>query len=212
VLLLSSAWTPADGDTSHAKLVRGVDLDSAQVAWLERQLAPPRRVEHTFVVMHHLLWWEPADGRWWTEVHPLLAAGGVEAVFTGDYGPLKFSTIERDGVRYFQSSIEGPVALELLRNRLSSRLLASQFDNFIEVAIDGSEVDIRVHPVAEATSGEFTPERYRAINAPGRAPSRVERLWALVGTPRRLAALALAVLTIFLAGFVVGRRVARRRV
>ena len=90
LLLLSSAWIPADGDPRHHLYTRGVDLDPTQVRWLGAQLAEPW-AGPTFAFMHHLLWWEEDDGRWWTEVHPLLALGGVQALFSGDYGPLKFS-------------------------------------------------------------------------------------------------------------------------
>ncbi|MEZ4588657.1 MAG: metallophosphoesterase [Gemmatimonadales bacterium] len=212
LILLNSAWMPEDGDdSSHALRVRGVDLDSAQRAWLEAELATDRGVDQTFVFLHHLLWWEPDDGRWWKEIHPLLARAGVTAVFTGDYGPLKFSALERDGVRYYQSSIEGPVSLELLRNRLPSRLLSAQLDSFIEVRVDGGSAEIFLHPVAELTSGEFTPERYRAINAPAPEPSRLERLWAAIGTPKRLGALAIGVLGLLGVGYLAGRRHAARR-
>lgn len=210
LLLLSSTWMPADGDSGHTLFVRGVDLDSAQVAWLARELRSPAPVQHTFAFMHHLLWWQPDDGRWWTEVHPLLVAGGVKAVFTGDYGPLKFSALERDGVRYYQSSIETPVSVDLLRARLSSRILSAQFDNFLEVRVAGPEVEVTVHTVAELSSGEFTPERHRAINEPLPSPPLAHRVWTAVGTPRRLAALGGAILGLLLIGFAVGRATARR--
>ena len=107
LLLLSSAWIPETDDQDGSQFGRGVDLDESQVRWLGNELDRPSDAP-TFAFMHHLLWWEPDDGRWWTEVHPLLARAGVKAVFSGDYGPLKFSTAVRDGVTYFQTSIEYP--------------------------------------------------------------------------------------------------------
>jgi len=207
LLLLSSAWIPPDGDQRLNPFVRGIDLDSAQVSWLASELRVPSRGP-TFAFMHHLLWWEPDGGRWWREVHPLLAGAGVTAVFSGDYGPLKYSTLERDGVRYFQTSIEVPVSLPMLRNRLSSRLLSAQFDNFLEVIVSPAGTDVRVHPVAEVTSGEFTPQRYRDINEAPAKPtaSMATRIWDLIGSPLRLTMLAVASAALVGAGYLVGRR------
>lgn len=209
LLLLSSAWIPGDGDTSASPHIRGVDLDAAQVAWLADELAQRPAAQPVFVFMHHLLWWQEPGGRWWTEVHPLLARAGVAAVFSGDYGPLKFSTLKRDGVRYYQSSIETPVALALLRNRISSRVLSSQFDNYLSVDVVGGQARVTVQTVGEESSGEFTPERHRAITAPGPEPEARplwRRAWDLVGSPARLSALGGLALLAFGAGFLVGRR------
>ncbi len=211
ILLLSSAWIPAPGDTGKRRYVRGHPLDAGQIEFLRRELASaPGTARQTFVAMHHLLWWDPDDGPWWREVHPLLAQAGVTAVFTGDYGPLKFSTLERDGVRYYQTSIETPVSLQMLRNRLSSRLLSAQFDNFLEVRVERSGAEVIVHPVAEVSSGEFTPARYRAINeVPEPAEPLHRRIWQRIGTPRRLGALLGGLVIVFLAGWVVGRAAGR---
>ena len=206
LLLLSSAWSP-DGDNEgqdRKRYIRGIDLDENQVRWLGTQLVLPPD-EPTFAFMHHLLWWEPDDGRWSTEVHPLLARSGVRAVFTGDYGPLKFSTTERDRVLYYQASIDNPVSLEMLQNSMSSRVLSAQFDNFLEVIVSGPETDVRVHTVGEISSGEFTPERYQAIVRGPPAPVWV-RLKEAVGTPKRLTALFGAFGLAFVAGWWAGRR------
>lgn len=206
LLLLSSAWIPADGDTRHNPFIRGFEMDSTHIRWLGQELSGPDSSRHTFAFMHHLLWWQPDDGRWWKEVHPILAKGGVRAVFSGDYGPLKFSTMERDRVRYYQSSIENPVLLGILQNRMSSRLLSAQFDNFFEVVVGKDRADVRVHTLSEISSGEFTPQRFRAIQSGGRTTPLRERIWGLIGTPPRLAALVGGVFAVFLAGFWVGRR------
>ncbi len=204
-LLLSSTFIPPDGDTTHHRYVNGVDLDSAQAAFLARELTDSARV-HTFAFLHHKLWWQPDSGRWWRDVHPMLRAGRVDAVFSGDYGPLKFSTLERDGVRYYQTSIELPVALPLLQNRISSRVLSSQFDNFLEVRVDGPRVDVVVHTIGEVSSGEFTPGRYRDITTGGRQPTASERFRSWIGSPKRIAAMVLGLLGVFVAGWGLGRR------
>lgn len=206
-LLLTSTFIPPDGDTTHHRYVNGVDLDSAQLAFLTRELAdsaPPRA--HTFAFLHHKLWWQPDSGRWWRQVHPLLRAGRVDAVFSGDYGPMKFSTLERDGVRYYQTSIELPVALPLLQNRVSSRVLSSQFDNFLEVRVDGPTVDVVVHTIGEVSSGEFTPGRHRDITTGGRRPGAGERLRTWIGSPKRIAAMLLGLAGVFGAGWWLGHR------
>ena len=137
--------------------------------------------------------------------------GKVDAVFSGDYGPLKFSTKERDGVRYYQSSIEVPVALPLLQNRISSRLLSSQFDAFLEVRVAGPVADVAVHTVAEVSSGEFTPERWRSINeAPPRIDPLPTRVWRAVGSPKRLAVLVAGLGGVFAVGWLAGAAGRRR--
>jgi 3',5'-cyclic AMP phosphodiesterase CpdA len=210
-VLLSSAWIPPDGDTRHNPFIRPAALDSAQVEFLRSTLGPPGRFAHTFVFQHHMLWWEP-DAAWWREVHPLLTQAGVDAVFAGDYGPLKFSFTEKDGLRYYQSSIEGDVKLGIVRQLMSSRLLEQQFDNFLQVTVRGSRVDVEVRTVGETSSGKFTPEHWREVNlweAP--PPPLATRLWKVVGSPKRIAALVLLAAGLFAAGWLGGRRWGRRR-
>ena len=202
LLLLSSAWIPENDDQDGSRLGRGVDLDESQVRWLGNELERPSDAP-TFAFIHHLLWWEPDDGRWWTEVHPLLARAAVKAVFSGDYGPLKFSATARDGVSYFQTSIEYPVSLPHLRNRVSSRVLSAQFDNFLEVIVRHGEVDVRVHTLGEVSSGEFTPSRHRAIV---QERSLWTRLMNIVGTPKRIMALLAGLGFAFVAGWWFGKR------
>lgn len=208
-LVLSSAWIPRDTDSVGVKrqYIRGVDLDSAQVAFLRRELASDGGARHTFVVMHHLLWWGPPSSPWWREVHPLLAQGRARALFSGDYGPMKFSHLERDGVNYYQVSIELPVALPLLQNNLRSRLLSSQFDNYLEVNVRGDSVAYTVHTLAEESSGEFTPERWREINEPPQpAPTLWTKLVERAGGRRRLAMAGLLAGLAFGVGLLLGRR------
>lgn len=213
LLLLTSTWIPTDQDTLKNPYVRGRDLDSTQLAWLRQELARPG-AGPTFVFVHHLLWWERETGPWWREVHPLLAQAGVPLVFSGDYGPLKFSTTTRDGVRYVQSSIEDSVSMAIQRGMITSRILSSQFDNYLEVVVAGAAAEVKVHTVAEFSSGQFTLERYRVVNTP-LPPKPVpvwRRIWELIGSPRRLLALGVGAGILFAAGWWAGRRRFRREV
>jgi len=203
LLLLSSTFIPPDGDTSTGGRARGVDLDARQIQWLEAELGRPSPAP-TFVFLHHLLWWEAADEPWWTGVHPLLVGAGVRAVFSGDYGPLKFSTTERDGLRYYQTSIEGPVSLRMLQLNIPSRVLSAQFDNYLAVTVRGETVDVEVRTVAEVSSGEFTPDRYYSI-IQGPPPPLLDRLRDFVGSRNRIAALLLGFSFAFGAGWWIGR-------
>lgn len=210
-VLISSAWIPADDDTRHAPYTRPAELDSAQLSFLRSELVRPGPFAHTFVFQHHILWWDP-EAAWWREVHPLLTQSGVDAVFAGDYGPLKFSFTEKGGVRYYQSSIEGDVSLGILRDMISSRLLTAQFDNFLYVTVRGPRVDVEVRTVGEISSGKFTPERWREVNLwQPPPPPLATRLWKVVGSPKRLVALALFTAGLFAAGWFGGRRWGRRR-
>ena len=133
------------------------ELDTEHLQFLKTELAKPG-FAHTFVFMHDIIWWEPDSTQWWREVHPLLKNAKVDAVFTGDLGPLKFSTTTRDSVRYFQSSFETKPSVEMLRGLASSRLLSSQFDNFLEVRAPqrGNE---RLDGVNPPDIGDRTPGR-----------------------------------------------------
>lgn len=203
-IMLPSAWIPPDGDTRHNPYVRPVRLDSTMVAWLRGALAQPGPYAHTFVFMHHLLWWED-DAPWWTEVHPLLRDAGTEYVFSGDLGPLKFSHYDRDGVHYVQTSMEAGTQLQTLRNLEKSRLLSAQFDNFLVVRVDGPTVDVAVRTYNEFGNVQFTPQRYRDMLVPIPVPLKA-RLLGMFSVNRVLAGLV-----VLLAGAGLGWMLARRR-
>lgn len=200
-LLLSSVWWPEDGSTAKhpGAYIRGKQLAPEQVAFVERELADSSRYAHAFVFLHHMLWWEE-DAAWWRTVHPKLFAGRVDAVFGGDYGPLKFSALERDGVKYLQTSIENVISLEMLRTRELSRQLSAQFDNFLRVEVDGPEVRYEVRTVGALSTGKFTPARFRAVNEFDK-DTFARKLFRRFSTPERLVGnLTLAVVASFLAG------------
>ena len=149
----------------------------------------------------------------WRDVHPLLAKARVDAVFSGDLGPLKFSTRSRDGVGYFQGAIETEPSITMLRNNRASRLLSSQFDNFLEVVVGGDSVDVRVHTVAEVSSRVFTPEHYEEVDTPPKPVSRWLKVRRSIDSPIRIAALGLLLVgfvVVFGAGWWAGNRVRRR--
>ncbi len=213
LLLLASVWVPSDTDTRKMPYFRTTALDSAQVEFLRSEL-PKTGFAHTFLFMHDLLWWQPDSTQWWREVHPMLRDAKVDVVFSGDLGPMKFSTTTRDRVRYFQSSFETKPVVEILRSLQSSRLLSSQFDNFLEVRVNGAEVDVRVHTFGEVSSEMFTPELYYSANMapPPRPQVPAWRLfWDVIKSPKRITALVVA----FIGGCAIlvyaGLRLGRRR-
>lgn len=203
-ILLPSAWIPPDGDLRHNPFVRPIALDSTMVAWLQAELKRPGPWTHTFVFMHHMVWWD-ADAPWWRDVHPLLQAARVGFVFGGDLGPLKFSWVTRDSVRYIQTSMEAGTQLQTLRNLEKSRLLSSQFDNYLVVRVDGAAVDVAVRTFGEFTNPMYTPERYTAMLEPVPVPASTR--WAAMFSVKRV----LAGLLILLMGAALGWRLARRR-
>lgn len=200
LLMLSSAYIPPDSDTRKMPQIRTRFLEPAQVAWLRTELAKPG-FAHRFVFMHHLLWWEPDSSSWWREVHPLLSASHVDAVFSGDYGPMKFSTRTKDSVRYYQTSMEGSPSIAMLRGNIGARMLSSQFDNFLEVDVDGGQSRVVVRTLAEESSGFFTPQHYAEVTTPYPPEPLVRRVWAKVGSPKRLTVLVLGLAIVFGAGW-----------
>ncbi|MDX1393730.1 MAG: metallophosphoesterase [Gemmatimonadota bacterium] len=186
LILLTTSWDDGRPERRRANGF-GYHLDDDQVTFLRQRLAETDEYDRVFVVMHHLLWWEADDSPWWTEVHPILARAGVTAVFTGDYGPAKFSNTERDGVLYFQSGIAPNPSLEILRGHEWNRLLAQQFDNFLVVDVTEDEVAIDVETTGIVSSGHFTRERWWDVHGDIMRPPEPggrEHLGAIWAIPR----------------------------
>lgn len=205
-LLVGTAWIPADQDTVRQVITRPAALDSGEVAWLTAQLARPR-AEHTFLLMHHLLWWDP-DAPWWKQIHPLLHPAGVDIVFGGDYGPLKFSQLKRDSVLYLQASMEGIMPLKTLQVIARARVLSAQFDNFLLVKVDGPTVNVAVEILGEWSSPQYQPEFAQAMlrgSAPPPATSGW-RKWVEYFSAKKLIALAGLMSAAFFAGFLIAKR------
>jgi hypothetical protein len=217
LILLTTAWDEARPNRHAAIRGFGYHLDDAQKGFLRERLAEREQYDRAFVVMHHVLWWEPDDAPWWTEVHPILAEAGVEAVFTGDYGPVKFSHSVRDGVDYFQSGIAGNPSVGNRKNHEWDRLLARQFDNFLVVDIADGDVTYDVESTGEISSDHFTRELWWEVHGtivPPGAPSGREHLAALWAIPRGklvvIGALGLFGLTGLVLGLLFGWRVHRK--
>ena len=127
---------------------------------------------------------------------------------SGDYGPLKFSHLARDGIDYFQTSLGGDPSVRLLKSAESNRILAAQFDSFLHVSVREDETRFEVITLAEVSSGHFTPVHYTAVfRDPGDPLPVGTRVWRVIGSPARLAALGLLVLLSFLAGVLASRRI-----
>jgi hypothetical protein len=124
---------------------------------------------------------------------------------------MKFSHVRRDGIDYVQTSIEGDVSVEMLRAFESSRLLSRQFDNYVVGTIDGGRVSLDVQTVGALATERFTPERWRAVHRYPDSRSLPEKAWALIGTPKRLAAVAVLLGGALGAGFLLGALFGRRR-
>jgi len=179
-LMLATPFIPVGYDAPvlprpHARVE---DLPAGQIAFVRRELGLADDYDHVFLFMHHVLWWTP-ERKWWTEVHPLLVDRPVRAVFAGDYGPLKFTHMRRDGIDYFQSALERKVPSEMLRRNAGlGRVMNHQFDTFLHVQVRGPQVDVEVKVLGATSSGKHTPERFEEIfrPEPPSAPRRGRRL------------------------------------
>ena len=214
LLLLNSTNVPGDGRTEPFGKQR--DLDPDQIDFIKRQLSDADSYDHVFVFLHHLLWWEP-DAAWWQSVHPLLAGGKVRAVFCGEYGPMKFSHMNRDGIDYFQGSIESAPAEDAVvhaRHRWKSRLLSQQFDNFFHVTVSGADWSVKIETLGEVSSRKFTPQFWHTADQPT-ASRKWKLLWEVLRRPKGLAAIAAVVAIIFSLGYATsawrGRAALKRR-
>jgi hypothetical protein len=203
-ILLNSSFIPEGDEPAPLHTIRsytrGKQLDSSQISFVKRELGDDKQYHHVFLFMHHLLWWED-DAHWWSDVHSILVNQGVRAVFGGDWGPMKFSHLQRDDIDYIQTSIDDEVSLQMLRALEGSRILDQQFDNFLHVTINGPHVDIEVKTFGEFASQRYTPARWRNIHwfVPPKEPL-LTRAWAIIGTPRRLIVLVVLMGACFLTG------------
>ena len=200
-ILLNSSWVPQENESLSLKrrYTRGKQLGPEQIEFLRKELSGSRH-DHIFLFMHHLLWWHDEEAAWWQDVHPLMVGRNVRAVFGGDFGPMKFSHLRRDGIDYLQSSIEGVADIGIMRELNSSRLLSQQFDNYLHVTVEGPRVNFEIKTIGEISMGNFTPERWRAVDE--YQPPLSKRTRNLLGDTRRLAMLSLLTLICFGAGFV----------
>lgn len=162
LLLLNSCWVGDENYRGPKKAVRGLQLGSDQIQFIKAVLSDPENFDHAFVFVHHLLWWNP-DAAWWRDVHPLLVKHKVRAVFSGEFGPYKYSHMQRDGVDYLQCSIENKPEVSMMRYMESSRILSQLMDCYLLVHVEGDNVDIELRPVGALTSGNYSPSRWAEL-------------------------------------------------
>ncbi len=219
-LLLNSSYVPEKTEAPPQRrlmrgqqaYLRGKQLDSEQIDFIQKELTGDHRFDHVFVFIHHLLWDHDQEAAWWNEVHPLIAGRKVRAVFAGDVGPRKFSHIKRDGIDYIQSSI-ADIPMENLRRHWMHRMIAQQFDNYLYVTVNGQQVNIEVETVGELSSGHFTPQSWREMHRPESPEKKPiltlvwDYVWDAIGnasSPRRqLVAVVSAMVLCFLSGVAV---------
>ena len=214
LLLLNSSWRPKVEDGLRRWLGQGYHLDEDEIRFLEEQLADESAFDHAFVFLHHLFWWGEADGPWWQEVHPVLAGAHVRAVFSGDYGPRKFSHMRRDGVEYYQTSLSPDPAIGILRGHEWNRILAAQFDNYAVVRVVGEEVGIEIRTLREVSSDHFTPQRWLDVWGTTARPPRLffrGKLRQLLEGTRPKLYVATGLGLVFLTGLFLGIVLARRK-
>jgi hypothetical protein len=180
-LLLASPWIPVDGDLRKSPAAKGQSLDPAQIRFLGEELGRGDH-EHAFVILHHVLWWDP-EGSWWRAVHPVLRDRRVRAVFAGDFGPKKFSHELQDGIHYLQVCFETDPNPEILRIDERSRVLSEPPDLYAVVEVRGPEVDIEVRALGALDPVRHSSRRWREVH--DLSPQDYIRYNVLDTTPRK---------------------------
>ena len=212
-VLLNSSYVPEGSEPPQRRkadggrqlYLRGKQLDAEQINFIRKEISEDHKYDHIFIFMHHVLWWHDDEEMWWRDVHPLIAGRKVRAVFAGDVGPRKFSHVRRDGIDYLQSSI-ADIQMEFQRRHWRHRMIAQQFDNYLDVTVNGNQVAIDVGTVGELSSGHFTPQSWREMlrPEPPQEQSFVTRLRdalaQIAASPRGLVAFAFLIVIGFLAG------------
>jgi len=107
-----------------------------QLAWLKHDLQQGERAAHTFVFIHRPLWRDAATvSNWFSDVHPMLAGRGVDAVFAGQQRRY-LRDAARDGVQYYITGGGG--------SPVEGDLLSGNFFHYLWVKVDGANVDVAV--------------------------------------------------------------------
>ena len=209
LLLDSTRYDDTVPTPSPRTYTRTDALPADQLAWIGKTLREHDDARHVFLFVHHVLWWEN-DAAWWKDVHPILTQHPVRAVFAGDFGPLKFSHTERDGIQYIQSAIEGFSHVQTARNIEMTRIMNYQFENFVVVDVAGDAVDFQVRTAAALATGKQSPERHHEIFAPAQLSIR-EKLDRALGGPTRRSLLGAAAFGFAILGAAAGYLAGRRR-
>lgn len=205
-VLLNSAFVP-EGDqpepvqqrSKHTSMER---LATKQIDFIREEFSRDKPCEHIFLFLHHNLWW---NASWWRDVHPLLVGRNVRAVFGGDLWPTKFSHMERDGISYIHSAMEGLPSVGIRRNLESSKLLSQQFDNYLYVTVDGPDFTISVKTLGAMSLGKFSPQEWRAVNEYDK-PYKVKlfHIWNILKRSTLFEALIVVVCGVFVCGVIIG--------
>jgi hypothetical protein len=214
LLLLNSSWRPKVEDGLLRWPGQGYHFGDDDIGFLEEQLADESAYDHVFVFLHHHFWWGEEDEPWWQEVHPILTAANVRAVFGGDYGPQKFSHMSRDGVEYYQTAMSPDPSLGILQGHEWNRILAAQFDNYAVVRIVGEDVQVEIRTLRAVSSGHFTPQRWREVWGTTVRPPRLYfrgKLRQLLEGPRAKLYVATGLGLVWLTGLLLGMLLAKRR-
>ena len=115
-------------------------IAAEQLAWLKEDLRKAASARRTFVFLHAPLWaYPPKPGetanQWMREVHPLLAAAGVDTVFAGHWHRyLCYSPM--GGVRYVLTGGGGA--------ELDPYELTGGFFHFVEVSVKGRKAGLEL--------------------------------------------------------------------
>jgi len=140
--LVHRGWRFIGLDTEVPGL-RG-EIAGEQLRWLEERLSRAEQNRRTVIFLHRPVW--PTDTREYglhslprPELHRLLAAAGVAAVFSGHEH--HFHREVRDGVLY------------VITGGAGSSLLEDGTHHFVVAEIRGDGLDARAVPVGEAAAG-----------------------------------------------------------
>ena len=212
-LLLSSFRIPSGEWPARTPRRWSIGLDEEQMDFIRAQIADGEGIEHVFLLLHHLLWWEP-DAPWWTGVHPQLVGSKVSAVIGGDSRFLKYTYQRRDGIHYVHASMSHHAEAErqvprLRRGSEPARLQAFQLDPFLHVTVRGEEVSVDVVTVGEMTTGRVSPQRWADVY--GASPDADVGRGKVFGKVGRLLVVAGVLAAAFVGGAIFGRRSRRFR-
>ena len=131
-------------ETGKEGFIRGPQLE-----WLKKDLAGAKSARVTFVFVHWPLWFPEYKPREWnTDVHPLLAAAGVDYVFCGHEHHYQLGD-KRDGIQYVML---GPTAGQTGES-------FGSFFNALLVTVRGSQASYRLTtPQGERRADFYTRE------------------------------------------------------
>jgi hypothetical protein len=144
-------------------------FSDAQLAFIASSTSEKNVYDNLFVFMHHTEFWLDEDSFWWSKVHPLLRLTDADVVvFTGNPVHSKYTYLERDGVRYIQSSFTKPKGVPFYQMKRFRWLLAKaqQFDTLQLVSVRESDLEVDARVIGEHSSVTFRPDWFHAVEKP----------------------------------------------